>query len=250
MRAIDLVRRVRDGARRLSRKNLVDGPIHFEEDGLATRHGTAFLEDPKFQAAYAAGKATGSWKGAEVRWRTEVACWAAHHCAKIPGDFVECGVNRGGLARSIIEYLGPGSFEGRSFYLVDTFNGLVESQISAEDKAAGRRAGGYEECYDTVVSTFRPFPFVKIVRGIIPDILPAVKTERVAFMSIDMNCVPPEIAAAEAFWPRLSTGAAIVLDDYNYVGYEPQRRAFDEFAKSRGVSVLPLPTGQGLLLKP
>jgi hypothetical protein len=38
------------------------------------------------------------------------------------------------------------------------------------------------------------------------------------------------------------------MDDYTYIGYEPQHVALDEFAKSVGYEILSLPTGQGLLI--
>ena len=31
-----------------------------------------------------------------------------------------------------------------------------------------------------------------------------------------MNCAAPELAAAEFFWDRLTTGAVVVLDDYGW----------------------------------
>jgi hypothetical protein len=34
------------------------------------------------------------------------------------------------------------------------------------------------------------------------------------------------------------------------LGYAPQKEAMDEFADGKGVKILTLPTGQGLLLKP
>ena len=46
------------------------------------------------------------------------------------------------------------------------------------------------------------------------------------------------------------SGAAIVLDDYGWFKHIEQKRAFDDFASRRGVQVLSLPTGQGLILKP
>ncbi len=242
-------RAARAAAGRLSRKRLVDGPLAFNEDGLATRHGAAFLKDPDFIRAYAAGDRTGSWGGASIRWRAHVACWAAQQATHVEGDFVECGVNRGGLSRTIVELLDPATWKDRKFYLLDTFRGLVDEQISDADRAVGRRAGGYDECYDAVRETFAPFSFVRIIRGTVPDTLDEVTSERIAFLSLDMNCVPPEIAAAERFWPRLSKGACVVLDDYCFHGHEPQRRAFDAFAEERGVRVLTLPTGQGLLVK-
>lgn len=224
----------------------------FNSDGLVTVHNCDFVADPKFKAAYEAGERTGSWKGANIAWRAHVACWAARQAMNLDGDFVECGVNRGGLSRAVCEYV---DFEtsGRTFYLLDTFQGLVAEQVTAEERALGISAslgGYYEECYSDVVATFNKYPNVKIVRGPVPDTLPQVATERVAYLSIDMNCVAPEIAAAEYFWDRLVPGAVVVLDDYGWSNHILQKRAFDEFARACGIEVLSMPTGQGLMIKP
>ena len=65
-----------------------------------------------------------------------------------------------------------------------------------------------------------------------------------------MNCVIPEITAAEFFWDKLVPGALVVLDDYGWSAHKPQKKAFDEFTKKRNTQVLTLPTGQGLIVKP
>jgi hypothetical protein len=77
-----------------------------------------------------------------------------------------------------------------------------------------------------------------------------VDIRRVCYLSIDMNIVEPEIAAIEFFWDKLSPGAPVVLDDYGWSNYRLQKEAMDRFARQRGVAILTLPTGQGLLLKP
>jgi CTP synthase (UTP-ammonia lyase) len=59
----------------------------------------------------------------------------------------------------------------------------------------------------------------------------------------------PEIAAAEFFWPRMSLGGIIILDDYGWQGFDEQRLAFDKFAKEKNVPILSLPTGQALIIK-
>ena len=41
----------------------------------------------------------------------------------------------------------------------------------------------------------------------------------------------------------------IVFDDYGWTGYRGQKRAADIFMRDRGLSVLELPTGQGLVVK-
>jgi O-methyltransferase len=222
--------------------------ITYQDDGLiAVYKDTTFLADPRFQAAYEAGRATGSWGEIEPRWRAYVVCWAAERATSLEGDFVECGVNRGGNAKTVMHYLNFQAVPKR-FYLLDTFSGFPESQRAA---AASCDLDRYVNCYADVVQTFRAYPNAVIVRGAIPGTLSQIRTDKVAFLSIDMNCAEPEIAAAEFFWDRLVPGAAIVLDDYACgPWYIRQKQAFDAFAQARDVRVLPLPTGQGLIFKP
>jgi hypothetical protein len=233
--------------------NYLSGPLYgkatYNQDGMATTHNADFMEDARFKAAYEAGKATGSWTFGDLHWRAYVVCWAADRGASLEGDFVECGVNRGGYALAVINYV---DFEssGKTFYLLDTYEGLVERYISPEEKARGVRVGEYEACYDAVVRTFNSYDNVRVIRGVVPETLEHVDTEQIAFLSLDMNTRDPEIIAAEYFWDRLAPGAAIVLDDYGWRKHFEQKRAFDSFAAKRGVSVLALPTGQGLILKP
>lgn len=226
------------------------GKVTYNQDGLATTHNADFINEPRFAAAYEAGRSTGSWTFGDLHWRAYIVCWAAERGASLAGDFVECGVNRGGYALAVIKYT---NFEtlNKKFYLLDTYEGLVERLITPEEKAAGVRAGEYEPCYDAVVRTFSPYDKqVRIIKGIVPDTLPQVDAEQIAFLSIDMNTRDPEIAAAECFWDRLVSGAVIVLDDYGWRKHIEQKKAFDDFARKRGTAVLALPTGQGLIFKP
>jgi O-methyltransferase len=225
------------------------GKATYNEDGLVSTHNADFMHETRFAAAYAAGQATGSWTFGDLHWRAYIVCWAAERGAKLVGDFVECGVNRGGYALSVINYVDFAKLP-KTFYLLDTYEGLVERYISPEEKAHGVRAGEYEPCYDAVIKTFSPYSNVEIIKGTVPETLPRVKAEQIAFLSLDMNTRDPEIAAAECFWDRLVSGAAIVLDDFGWRKHLEQKRAFDEFARKRGVQVLALPTGQGLILKP
>jgi hypothetical protein len=226
------------------------GKAAYNQDGLVSAHYPSFMDDAKFMAAYDAGRATGSWPHGELHWRAHVICWAAARGAMLQGDFVECGVNRGGFALTAMKYL---NFErlGKRFFLLDTFEGLVEEQLGPEERKVGLRGGGYEPCHDAVLRTFASYgAAVKIVKGKVPDTLAQVDCHSVAFLSIDMNAKEPELAAAEYFWERLSSGAAMVLDDYGWRKHAAQRLAFDAFARERDVPLLTLPTGQGLILKP
>lgn len=224
------------------------GPLQYNRDGLATRHSCDFMRDEAFMSAYARGKATGSWKADDIHYRAYVACWAASRGIQLEGDFVECGVNKGGSALTVIAYVGL-ERHPKTFYLLDTFCGLDEDHILEEEKQRGIHGGRYEECHEAVKLTFSEFKNVRIIKGTVPETLPEVKTKKVAYLHIDMNCAAPEIAAAEFFWDKLVPGAAMVIDDYGWTGHEVQKREFDRFAYRKGQPILALPTGQGLLIK-
>jgi len=218
----------------------------YAEDGLVAARITDFLFSGKFVGAYEMGKSTGSWGSGDLRWRVFVACWAAQYAKSLPGDFVECGVNRGGMARAVMEYVNFSTLD-KKFYLLDTYSGIPDEM----KHSSAPLAFDYSECFEDVKKTFAQYSNVKIIRGTVPMTLPHVESNRIAYLSIDMNCAEPEIAAAEFFWDKISAGGVLVLDDYCYSEpYRLQYKAFNDFAKARNVEVLALPTGQGLLFKP
>ncbi len=218
----------------------------YRADGLLTVHNCDFVRDRRFVAAY--GEALRHGPGADIRWRAHVLQWAGAHAAHLDGDFVECGVNRGLLSRAVMAYLDFAQLAPKRFYLIDTFCGLVADQITRADTAAYWNE--YHECFDDVVKLFADVGNAVVIRGVVPDILPTLTIQRVAYLSIDMNCAYPERAALEFFWPKMVPGALVVLDDYGFAGHEAQKQAADDFALSVRVQVLSLPTGQGLILKP
>ncbi len=257
-----LARRKASGLKaRLRRRRPVPPTPSYNADNLMTWHKTLdFLTDPRFTAAYQRGldsghkicRAAGSKTDLHIEWRVHVILWAASLATHLEGDFVECGVNTGMYSLALCEYLNINQLD-KSLYLFDTFAGIPPEQISEREKELGRLMENdlwYEDCLDIARQNFSPYPRVVLVPGRVPDTLPTVPIGKVCYMSIDMNIVEPERAAIEFFWDKLSPGAPVVLDDYGWAGFVPQKESMDEFAAKRGVKILTLPTGQGLLMKP
>ncbi|MBS1946963.1 MAG: class I SAM-dependent methyltransferase [Bacteroidetes bacterium] len=170
---------------------------------------------------------------------------------QLNGDFVECGVNTGAYARAIIDYIDFNK-TGKTFYLFDTFDGFPESQINEEEKKAGIGFYGgnhYKNVYEQVQKSFAAFN-VKIIKGMVPSTLSQCLSQKIAYLSIDMNAVAPEIAAVEYFWDKLVSGGVIILDDYGFPLHIHQKRSFDEFARKKNIEILSMPTGQGIIFKP
>lgn len=232
--------------------SVLDSRITYNQDGLVSIMNTDFLDEHDFVKSYSRGANTGSW-GVEPqnKWRIYVACWAGRECSNLEGDFVECGVFRGGLARAVIEYTNFNSLN-KKFFLFDTYEGLVEKQVTTIEKQnkLDTQYAHYknQNVYDDVVNEFSTDNVI-VVQGIIPESLGDVVIDKVAFLSIDMNCMEPEIEAISYFWPKLVPGAIVILDDYEWPQHEEQRNAFKQFAKEKNTQILPMPTGQGIIIK-
>lgn len=233
-------------------------PDVYANDALVTFNDHSFLKDPDFQRAYSRGaRALGGVDWYQWQWRVHVGLWAAASASHLEGDFVECGVSYGFLSTAIMEYLDWDRL-GKTFYLLDTFAGIDPRFLTEGERESGAvarsqenlRSGMYVDGVDGVRANFAQWHNQRIIVGAVPDTLDQVEAQSVAYLHIDMNCAPPEIAALRYFWPRLTPGAFVLLDDYANRGRHEQRTAMDDLAKELGVRVCSLPTGQGLIIKP
>lgn len=229
---------------------------YYSHDGLFTSNNDQFRHGSAFKAAYARGVAASCGVDPHIEWRVHVALWAAAAAVRLPGDFVECGVNAGFTSSAIMHGLNWRTVDKR-FYLIDTFTGPVLAQYSREEIDQGVvtivkdaiSAGAYVTDFDRIHANYSEWPGAELVKGVVPDVLGTLHIGNVAFLHIDMNCAHAERTALEFFWNRLSPGAFVLLDDYAYFGYECQKRAIDATAQSLGIEILSLPTGQGLIVK-
>lgn len=229
----------------------------YRGDGLAVwGKNVDFLTEPRFVRAYGRAVQSGHrfappGTDIHIEWRVKTALWAAQQAARLEGDFVECGVNTGILSLAICDYLDFNTLAKR-FYLFDTYSGIPENVPDYAEDAKNIREKNqyYFDCYALAQKNFAPWPGAQLVRGRVPESLAAVAIDKVAYLSLDMNVAEPELAALTHFWPRLTRGAIVLLDDYGWTTCEQQKAAIDGFAARAGVPVLFLPTGQGVIVKP
>jgi O-methyltransferase len=209
-------------------------------DNLLTfGHTAGFRTDSRFVAAVEAADAKPAERA--MAWRTHTLCWAAASCAVLEGDFVECGTYEGYSMEVVLHSLA--GLPGKTLWLYDLFDpqgGDGEGKRLPEHSPA---------LYDRVRARFARWPNANVVRGKVPDVLHASAPQRIAFLHIDMNNTEAELGALEVLYERVATGGMIVFDDYGWTGYRAQKQAEDRFAAARGLSILELPTGQGLLVK-
>jgi len=162
----------------------------------------------------------------------------------IHGDFVECGVWRGG--NSVIA---AGVFKAmkadRSAWLFDTFAGMTaptEADVNfrgevAEAKfKASQRSGHNDWCYasiEEVTANFQKAGLlsdrIKFIKGDVASTLAVSSNvpERISVLRLDTDWYESTKAELEILYPRLNGGGILIVDDYGHWG--GARKAVDEY---------------------
>jgi len=90
---------------------------------------------------------------------------------------------------------------------------------------------------------------VRIVKGVVPDVLDNVSPDKIALLHLDINSPAAERGALDRLYDKMPPGGVLVLDDYGWTMFRRQKESADAFLQSRGLTILELPTGQGLAIK-
>ena len=232
----------------------------FWGDRLLTLDKAAgFFEDVKFFDAYQKIKDShpyDQYSGPDgIAWRLNTLVWAAKCALRLPGDFVECGVFKGDMAWVIANVVDISNSE-RGYYLYDTFEGFSPRYSSEDDFPLNPNFYSYAnnvykipDLYEQVRDRFKEFHNVRVIKGVLPDILHEVAPESISLLHIDINSPAAEIGVLDILFDRVVSGGIIVFDDYGWMEYLRQRRAEDRFMKDRQYDILELPTGQGLVIR-
>lgn len=214
-----------------------------------------FLDEPNFAKAWALAREANSegWPDgvADVRWRARIALWGAEIGMKLEGDFVECGVHTGLFSMTICHALKFAKSK-KNFYLFDTFDGIPLAGLDGQElsRAKDSNRDYYHDVFSVAQRNFAPFPNAHLIKGALPSSLSAAPVKRIAYLSMDLNNAPPEKQVIKKLWNLIVPGAVVLIDDYLWHGHEPQFKMWNAFARSKNVSIAPLPTGQGVIIKP
>ena len=213
--------------------------FHFADNLLTWGRNNSMFEDGAFTAAWQDNAETESDKA--IVWRRYILACAAFHAVQLDGDFVECGCYRGTGIKTIIDYLGGAAFP-KTFWGYDLFDhdpGMEHHAMADHGPLLA----------DAVRARFRAYPNVKIIQGEIPGVLKE-SPQKIAYLHIDLNQATAEIASLDVLFERVVPAGIIILDDYEWaMAYRRQKLTEDPWFEARGYRVIPIPTGQGLVIK-
>lgn len=212
---------------------------HFGDNMFLFQRNNSMLNDQPFMQSWEGNVLTQPDR--TIIWRRYILAMAGFHCQHLEGDFVECGAYQGVGAKTVIDYLGGKDFK-KTFWLYDLFE-HNEKMANHSMQAHGPKL------HAQVVKRFADYPNVKIFKGFLPDVLNQGCPEKIAYLHLDLNQAPAEIATLDALFDRVVPGGMIILDDYEMVFYRAQKLAEDTWFDKRGYKVFPLPTSQGFVIK-
>lgn len=159
----------------------------------------------------------------------------------VPGDFVECGVFRGGSAGMLAHELVTKS-PHRRLWLFDAFAGMPEAgehDDAYSHQIAGQYVGSEDQTRAILARLHIPEGRFRIVRGWFADTLPG-RTEpgQVALLHVDCDFYDPVRLTLETFFARVAPGGFVVLNDYG--SFAGCRTATDEFLAADGRGLRPV----------
>jgi O-methyltransferase len=179
----------------------------------------------------------------ERLWTTVMACKHVIN-RNIDGDFVECGVWRGGnamLAASIFKLYKS----SKRVYLFDTFSGMTkptyrDRRISDNGRAMETFIRKQKERTEWAYASVRDVTNNFIKAGLLSDNVIFVQGDVITTLDIDQN-LPTKVSVLrldtdwnestkkelDVLYPRLSIGGVLIIDDYGH--WAGSKEATDEF---------------------
>jgi O-methyltransferase len=179
------------------------------------------------------------------------------HDNKVAGDFVECGVWRGGSVMAMIAQLKNLNAPERRIWLYDTFEGMTAPTTHDVDSVAGITAAqlldstevadgnnvwcvaSIEDVEANLSRTGYAREHLVFVKGDVAVTLKETAPERIALLRLDTDWYESTKAELEILYPKLVPGGVCILDDYGH--WKGARKAVDDYFEEIGARPLLMP---------
>lgn len=172
---------------------------------------------------------------------------------KIAGDFVECGVWRGGSAMMMAYTLKSLGVTDRKIFLYDTFEGMSEptekdadyrnrsasALLNSSDKLEGKNIWCYsplEEVMENLKRTGYPMENFVLIKGKVEETIPGQVPKQIALLRLDTDWYDSTKHELEHLYPLLMHNGVLVIDDYGH--WKGARRACDEYFSKHNIRLM------------
>ncbi len=157
----------------------------------------------------------------------------------VPGDFVECGVWRGGSSMTMALALLQVGAAQRELFLYDTYSGMEPPSREDGELVIPWSTDGFvvdaEAVRANLESTGYPAEKTVLVEGRVEDTLPETAPETIALLRLDTDFYSSTRCELDHLFPRLAPGGILIIDDYG--AFRGSRRAVDEYFAEHGIDM-------------
>ena len=158
---------------------------------------------------------------------------------RVPGDFIETGVWRGGACIFMRAILAAYGVTDRRVWLADSFAGLPPpnpKEFAADEGGRLHTNDFLAVSLDEVKSNFMKYNMlddqVRFLKGWFKDTLPAAPIEALAILRLDGDMYESTVQALDALYDKLSVNGFVVVDDYFY---PPCKKAVHDFLAKKNI---------------
>lgn len=172
---------------------------------------------------------------------------AGKHIIKsgLSGDFIECGVWRGGSSMLLAHILVRNSILNRKIYLYDTFEGmprpndidvsLIGDQASTIFEVTNTGTDSSTWCFasidevrDNILSTGLKEGQFKLIKGKVEETIPTVLPENgISLLRLDTDWYSSTKHELNHLYPLVNKGGVLIIDDFGH--WEGAKKAVLEY---------------------
>ena len=171
----------------------------------------------------------------------------------IPGDFVECGVWKGGSSAAIAKTLVHLGQTQRTLWMYDTFDGMsaptdsdvdflgqtadtLLDQQDVTDATSVWCRSPLEEVQQTMTQTGYPMECIRFIKGKVEETLPQHAPQCVSLLRLDTDWYESTRCELEILFPCLEAGGVLIIDDYGH--WQGCRKAVDEYFQQQKIAMM------------
>lgn len=159
---------------------------------------------------------------------------------RIPGDFIETGVWRGGACIFMRAILKAHAITNRIVWVADSFAGLPPpnpGKYPADADAIFHHCLFLAVSLEQVQSNFAKYNLldsqVRFLKGWFKDTLPDAPIKQIAILRLDGDMYESTMDALNALYHKLSPGGYVIVDDYHI---DSCRAAITDFRTSHAIT--------------
>lgn len=173
---------------------------------------------------------------------------------KIEGDFLECGVWKGGSSMMIAEFLASKNITNRKLYMYDTYEGMsapTENDLNLEGKSADKMLKSSSKnvsdsvwCYSALDEVKKNMSLTKFsqdnivyVQGKVEDTIPnVIPKDKIALLRLDTDWYESTKHELTHLYPMLQSKGVLIIDDFGY--WDGAKKAVLEYFSQNKINMV------------